>query len=220
MIKSTPVNVSIVRNISAFSSDNPSLHLIIGQRNDRNRCFGNIVRGVTLDRTDNDFLGFIVSLFASGRIWRLRQPCRGCIPAWLDPKPKFWLPLRLGRKYAQVRKFLLLFQLAGMFFQRQHITDPVFQGLFFLLLNFKFAIESFLLLLQTATFALQFHLLFPNIFFQFKSCFMDLLLCLQKEFSFLFSPDFCASTDQLHCLCFCPFHLGADGFGFFAESSR
>ena len=51
-------------NIAPLAADNPSLHVIAGQRNDGDGALGGVIDRATLDRSDDDLVGLAVGLLA------------------------------------------------------------------------------------------------------------------------------------------------------------
>jgi len=133
-------------DVATFTADNAPLHFVTGQGHDRNRGFRDIIRSITLDRCDNDLLGFAIGFFL-GSFFHLAQHDSHVVTIGLTG---FIQNQVLGIIYRQARDALqfddlLTLNLARSFFEGQNITDPGVKRLFFLFERFNLAVKGPLL---------------------------------------------------------------------------
>ncbi len=68
MIRSTPGGLLEGPDVAALAADDPALHLVRRQVDDRHRVLGGVVRGHALHRGDHDVAGLLLGPFARGAL--------------------------------------------------------------------------------------------------------------------------------------------------------
>ncbi|MPM66611.1 hypothetical protein SDC9_113521 [bioreactor metagenome] len=170
-------------NVAAFAANNAALHLVIGQGNHRDGCFGDMVGGAALNGQGNDFSGAGVGLFLKPVLNFLNLHGRFVGYLGLQLGNEIGLGL-LGRKARDPFQQLQLAALYGIHLNAGFLQlgEPVGQVFFLLFDGFQLPVQVFFLLLEPALLLGQVGAAFPDFTLVFVAGLKDFFLCFYQRF--------------------------------------
>ena len=191
-------------DIAAFAANDPAFHLIVGERNNSDRRFSNLIGSTALDSKGNNFPCLGLSCIAGFLFHVLDEFGLIVLDFFLDTVKQFLFGFVTGQSRNSF-EFPYLFGIKGIdTFLGFAQTVALFQKFFFLfLIGIHLAVDIFFLL-DEAAFALgQFCpalLVFP---FHIRTHTMDFFLGFNKKFLLFGITGFFCFCNDLACLFFC-----------------